>query len=245
MSRSATNPHSVFFIVVGTTRAFAENDERDREFRRRRALGRPTTPQSRTAGCSSSDRFDFRGGDREALVLDHLFAAVEDVEEVVGVASDDVARPVPAVAQHGGGGLRLLPVSQHELRAAHDQFAGFGRARLRCRFGVEQRGIRFAPAAGRWMSGRSERGSRYPRCVTGEASVMPYPWQTRIPVSSVKRRASSGASGAAPDLTQRNVMVVGKLSGLGGLAQRVQGGRDDWHHGDAFVQMSRTATAGR
>ena len=60
--------------------------------------------------------------------------------------------------------------------------------------------------------------------VTGEASVMPYPWQTRIPVSAVKRRASSGREGAAPDLTQRRLVVRGELAGFGGLVNAFMAG---------------------
>src|SRR3954451_7541206 len=42
-------------------------------------------------------RFDFGGSYREALVLDHLFAAIDDAVEALAIARDDVARPVPAV----------------------------------------------------------------------------------------------------------------------------------------------------
>ena len=66
---------------------------------------------------------------------------------------------------------------------------------------------------------------------------MPYPWLTMMPVRSVRRRASSGASGAAPDLIQRTLWFFGKMPGLGGLAQGVDGGRDHRHHGDAFLNQ--------
>lgn len=75
-------------------------------------------------GMFEQDGFDFGGGDGESLVFDHLLAAVEHVEEAVGVGADDVAGVVPAIAQNGVGGLRFFPVSQHELRATHDEFAG-------------------------------------------------------------------------------------------------------------------------
>ena len=76
-------------------------------------------------GVFEQERFDFSGGDGESFVLDHLFAAVEDVVITVGVRTYDVAGEVPAVAKNGGGGLRVVPVSEHNLRAAHDEFAWF------------------------------------------------------------------------------------------------------------------------
>src|ERR1022692_3688641 len=69
--------------------------------------------------------FYFGGGDGESFVFDHLFTAVEDVVEAVGVAADYVSGEIPAIAKHGGGGLRLLPVSHHDLRSAHHEFALF------------------------------------------------------------------------------------------------------------------------
>src|ERR1035441_1662339 len=47
--------------------------------------------------------------------------------------------------------------------------------------------------------------------VTGEASVMPYPWRMGMPVEVVKRRARSGASGAAPHFTQRRLCSRGNF----------------------------------
>ena len=55
------------------------------------ASGRATTPQSRTAGCSSSNGFDFGWGHGESFVLDHLLAAVENVVEALGIGAHDVA----------------------------------------------------------------------------------------------------------------------------------------------------------
>ena len=68
---------------------------------------------------------------------------------------------------------------------------------------------------------------------------MPYPWHTRMSVSAVKRRGRSGASGAAPDLTQCNLMIARKLSRLGRLAQRIHRRRHQRHHGDGFVDQQR------
>src|SRR5438128_10365142 len=73
-------------------------------------------------------RFNFRRSDGKTLVLDHLLTAIENVIEAVSVAGDDISRPIPAIAKHGGGCIRRLPVTQHELRAAHKQFARFARS---------------------------------------------------------------------------------------------------------------------
>ena len=81
------------------------------------------------------------------------------------ITADDVARPIPAIAQNAGGGLRFLPVAQHELRAAHDQLARFAGGdfavvrvehatvgldqRLPNRFGSVQRGMDVADVSDR------------------------------------------------------------------------------------------------
>src|SRR5438270_8877649 len=67
---------------------------------------------------------DFGRRDGESLVLDHLLAAVDDLEEAVAVDAGDVAGEIPAVAEGGGGGVGCVPVSEHELGAAHEEFAG-------------------------------------------------------------------------------------------------------------------------
>ena len=72
-------------------------------------------------------------------------------------------------------------------------------------------------------------------CVTGDASVMPYPWRIGMPVDSVKRRARSGASGAAPHFTQRRLMLARKLSRIARVAISQQRWRHAEGHGDAFV----------
>src|SRR5438132_1086157 len=63
--------------------------------------------------------------DGEALVFDHFFAAVDDPVEAFAVAGDNITGPVPAVAQHGSGGLRFLPIAKHKLWSAHGQFSGY------------------------------------------------------------------------------------------------------------------------
>src|SRR6266481_3323212 len=61
-------------------------------------------------GVFHEDGFDFGGSDREALVLDHFFSTIKDVEEIIGIAVDDVAGPVPPVPQNTRSSLRLLPI---------------------------------------------------------------------------------------------------------------------------------------
>src|SRR5438128_12393203 len=70
-------------------------------------------------------RLNLSGCHRETFVLDHLFAAVENKIEAVGVARDNISRPVPAIAQCTGRGFGRLPIPEHELRTAHNQLAGF------------------------------------------------------------------------------------------------------------------------
>src|ERR1700675_4559586 len=78
-------------------------------------------------GMFEEEGFDFGGGDGESFVLDHLFAAVEDVVEAVGIATHDVTGEIPSIAKNGGGAFRLLPISQNDLRAAHDELACLAR----------------------------------------------------------------------------------------------------------------------
>src|ERR1017187_4386520 len=69
--------------------------------------------------------FDLCRSDREALILHHLLAAIDHEVEASLIHAHDVSRPVPAVAHHRGRGIGRLPISQHELRATHDQLAQF------------------------------------------------------------------------------------------------------------------------
>ena len=80
-------------------------------------------------------RFDFRRRHGKSFVLDHLLAPVDHPVKTFAVARDNVARPIPSIAQHGRGRLRLFPISQHELRPAHHQLSRLaGRQPPRCRF---------------------------------------------------------------------------------------------------------------
>src|ERR1035437_6013252 len=68
--------------------------------------------------------FHLGGSNGESAVLDHLLAAINDVEESFLILPGDVAAPIPAIAKNRIGSGLGLPIALHELRAAHDQLAG-------------------------------------------------------------------------------------------------------------------------
>ena len=55
---------------------------------------------------------------------DHVLRAVEQEQVAVVVEAAHVAGPVPAVAQHRRGLLRLVPVAGHDVRALHGHLTG-------------------------------------------------------------------------------------------------------------------------
>ena len=59
----------------------------------------------------------------EAGGVDHVLAAVDDVEEAVGVHAGDVAGAEPAVVEDLGRLLGPPPVAEHHLRPAHLELA--------------------------------------------------------------------------------------------------------------------------
>src|SRR5580658_2353163 len=119
----------LFFQLPGCNRTFAKDDKGD--WNLARGLVR-TSDHAAIANrrVFEQQSFDLGGSYRKALVFDHLLAAIDDVKKVVGVTSNDVARPEPSIAQHRGRGLRVFPVAHHELRTAHDQFAGLAGSNL-------------------------------------------------------------------------------------------------------------------
>ena len=173
---------------------------------------------------------DLRRSDRESLVLDHFFAPVEDVVEVVLVARDHVSRPVPAVAQHRGAGLRFVPVSQHELRSAHDELSrsaggnviskiidhtAFGLAeRLADRLGLVELGREISDVRDRRRFGHAVSLTDKDAGERGEAARQ-----------FGRQRRGSG-------LDPAQAMSGGKLSGFRGLGQRIERRRDSRHSGD-------------
>ena len=154
-------------------------------------------------------RFDFGGGDGESFVLDHLFAAVEDVVKAIGIRAHDVAGAVPAIAKNGGGGLRLLPVSEHDLRAAHDEFAGFARGDIvpvQIEDAAFGEGQRLSDGGGAVHFRGSDVADVSDRRSFGHAVSL-----SDADAGEVgRRRASSGASGAAP-LDPADFVVPGEV----------------------------------
>src|SRR5262245_33041651 len=67
--------------------------------------------------------FEFRGRDTEALVFDHLFFAIDDVNISLVIHPADVAGVEPSVAQGTRGLFRRVPVTFHYLRATHASLA--------------------------------------------------------------------------------------------------------------------------
>ncbi len=187
-------------------------------------------------GMFEEKRLDFGGRDREPFVLDHLFAAVEYVVEAVGIGAHDVAGEIPAITKSSGGGLRLLPISEHDLRAAHDKFAGLALSDL-FSVGVHDaavgEGQRLSDGGGTvhlWWTGVSDVGDR--RSLGHAVSL---------------DDANAGETGQAPGkfgserrgtgLDPANFVILWEDASFGGLAKRIDGWRDYGHHGDAFLNQ--------
>src|SRR2546425_1085035 len=69
-----------------------------------------------------------------ALAAGFFLTQYEDVIKIPFVATDDVPRPIPALAQCLRTRFRFFPIAQHELRPAHDQFPRFAASRFVSRF---------------------------------------------------------------------------------------------------------------
>ena len=80
-------------------------------------------------GRRGEKRFDAGGRDFFAgREDDEFFLAAADGEEAIGVELGEVAGVEPAVADDFGGGGFVLPVAEHDVRAAGEQFAVGGDA---------------------------------------------------------------------------------------------------------------------
>src|SRR5208337_988070 len=176
--------------------------------------------------------FDFGRGHWKPLVLDHLLAAVENVVKAVGIGAHDVAREVPAIAQNGSRGLRFLPVSEHDLRAAHRQFALFaGRNLIPCKIDdlAFRERERLADRGGTIHFRRSEVANMRDRgCLGHSVSLID---QDAGKVSQAAREFGSEWRGSGFD--PANFVALRKNTGFDRLAKRVDRGRDHGHHGDA------------
>src|SRR5207302_5385593 len=54
---------------------------------------------------------------------DQFYSADENIVKVLVVAADYIAGPVTSIPQHRRRRPRILPVPEHELWSAHDQFS--------------------------------------------------------------------------------------------------------------------------
>src|SRR5215831_19940219 len=69
--------------------------------------------------------FNLRGIDLGAADIDHVFDAVHDVEVTIGVPIADIAGMKPALGEDIASFDRTIPVSQHHVRTANDDFTAF------------------------------------------------------------------------------------------------------------------------
>ena len=179
------------------------------------------------------DGFDFRRSHREALVLDHLLAAVQDVKKVVRIAPDNIPRPVPAVAENSSSGLGILPIAEHELRTAHYQFAGFTADDLavleveHAAAGLDQGlayGFGFVKFGGFKVADVGHR--------RGFGHAVSLADQDTGESGETARQLGSEGSGAG--LHPAKAVVLGKLPSFGHLSQGVESWRHGWHGGDVL-----------
>ncbi|MCY1455154.1 hypothetical protein D9M71_722660 [compost metagenome] len=74
-------------------------------------------------GMAGDGVFHFSAEDVLAAADDHVLEAVADIDEAVLVHIAAIAGVHPAATQRFGGGLRLVPVAEHDVRPAHEDFA--------------------------------------------------------------------------------------------------------------------------
>src|SRR4051812_37836431 len=74
-------------------------------------------------GEGTQDFLNLRGVDQESGGLDDVFLAIDKREVAVPIAPGHVARIQPAIAEDLGSLIRVVEVTLHHLRAAHDQLA--------------------------------------------------------------------------------------------------------------------------
>ena len=126
---------------------------------------------------------------------------------------------------------------EHDLRAAHDEFAGFaGRnlvpvARSTMRHSVSASGCPME--AGRFISGGAHVADVGHRRSFGHAVSL-------IDADAGEAGEAAGKFGSewrGAGLDPANFVIFGEDAGFGGLAQRIDGGRDHGHHGDAFLNQ--------
>ena len=190
-------------------------------------------------------RFHFRRRYGESLVLDHLFAAVDHSIEAFAIPSDDVAGPIPAVAQDRGRRIRFIPITEHELRATHDEFTGKSRRRL----GEVFRSFIWINITMRKDStiSESERmadriGSiklrvKEPAMRNGRRFGHPVALANQNSGESSEPARKLGRERSRPRFHPVNAMVARELPCLRRLANSVNGGWNQRHHGDALFDQ--------
>ena len=94
-----------------------------------RSSGTPITATSRTAGWTDRNVFDFNRIDVLTAADDHVLLAIDDEETLFIVEISDIAGVIPTVAQSVAGMLRLIPVTCHHARSAHDDFTNLASAK--------------------------------------------------------------------------------------------------------------------
>src|SRR5580765_7032727 len=123
MCEAIRDKRAQFFLQLATFyESRTQSHERNRNLPRRstRTTDHTTLLHRRML---KQNRLYFGGSDSESFVLDHFLAAVDDTVKAFAIPRHDVSGPVPPVAEYRRGGGRLVPVAEHELRAAHDQFS--------------------------------------------------------------------------------------------------------------------------
>src|SRR2546423_13467978 len=75
-------------------------------------------------------RLQLGGGNAKALVLDHLFLAIYDIGEAIGIHVTNITCIEPAIAQGASSLLRGLPIALHDLGASNDELSVFSNRQL-------------------------------------------------------------------------------------------------------------------
>ena len=151
----------------GTTTAFTNSP--------RSSSGTPRTATSSTPSILPQHVFHISRVDVEPGRDDQVLLAVHDAEEPVGVARRQVAGEEPPVPERVRGGLGIVPVTGHHLRAADDEFTDLAE-RQRPHAGVRVHdhrvGVRQRQADGAGPRGPVERAGVRDRARFGEAVAL-------------------------------------------------------------------------
>src|ERR1039458_3188481 len=115
-------PAQLFLHLLARSKSVAQSDKRHWNLSRR-YVWPPHHSAFPDGWMFQQHRFHLRRRYGESFVFDHFFAAVHDAVKTFAVARDHVARPIPSVAKHSRGRVRLLPITSHELRTAHHQLS--------------------------------------------------------------------------------------------------------------------------